>query len=236
MSAMKLRLNKVISTFGAYSRRKADALIQDGKVTVNQEVCTRPFQMVSIKTAKIQVENKPLRIQANSLIYALNKPRGFVCSHRRFKPQENLVFDLFRKKKERLFTAGRLDKDSEGLLIVTNDGDLAYQLTHPSQEVQKEYLVKTHRPVKPKDITVMLQGVTIDGVHVKPVKVNKLRSRTVRFVLTEGKKHEVRLLCKKANLEVKQLKRIRIGNFSLGKIPLGSFKQLNSKEVSLLLS
>lgn len=232
---MKMRLNKLISTFGSYPRRKADELILNGKVFVDGQSCLRPFQEISTKTSQVMVEGRLLDIKPSSKVFAVNKPVGFLCSHKRLKPSQSLIYDLFGKNPQRLFTAGRLDQDSQGLIIVTNDGDLAFKLTHPSHQIEKEYLVKTSRPIKTEDIKKMLDGVVIDKVLVKPKKIVKLRSRTVRFVLTEGKKHEVRLLCNKAGLEVMQLKRVRIGSLSLGKLAIGQVKQLSSREIAALI-
>ncbi len=168
------------------------------------------------------------------MYYLLNKPAGYLCSSRRVG-KEKLVLDLFQDEGHRLFTVGRLDKETEGLLIVTNDGQFANQIIHPSADIHKEYLAKTDQEVTHEHLQVISQGTLVEGTFVKPVRVTKVRRGTLKMVIHEGKKREVRLLLDAAGLKVKSLKRIRLGELSLGSLPTGSWRPLTPGEKQLLL-
>lgn len=228
------RLSKVLSDAGYCSRRKADILIEEGKVKVNGKVILEPFYRVNIENDTVRVNGKSLRLQPKVHAYLVNKPKGFVCSHS--KVYKRTIYNLFPEDLPRLFTAGRLDKDTEGLIIVTNDGNLVQKLIHPSSDIQKEYLVKTSGLVTADHLKQISSGVTIEGKHVKPYKVVKVRKCTLKITVKEGKKHEVRLLMKEAGLPVLQLTRIRIGPLHLGKLPPGHYRALSDGEVDDIYS
>jgi 23S rRNA pseudouridine2605 synthase len=145
------------------------------------------------------------------------------------------VLNLFPNEKRRLFTVGRLDRDSIGLILVTNDGDFSNRIIHPSYGIQKEYLVKVNREVTHDHLVRMSEGIEIEDAFVKPIRVRKVRRGTIKVTVAEGKKHEVRLLVSAAGLEVKELKRIRIGDLHLGMLPTGNWRPLTKKEYNLLM-
>lgn len=222
------RLNKFLAASGVASRRACDDLIFDGRVVVNGKVTLLPQTKVTSSDSVI-VEGRLLPPLEERVYFLLNKPRGYVCS-RVGGGSQRLVFELFEGMKQRLFTAGRLDKDTEGLLIVTNDGDFANKVIHPSSDITKEYLVKVREEVLHEHLVAMSRGTLVEGTFVRPKKVVKVRRGTLRVTVSEGKKHEVRLLAAAAGLTVYDLKRIRVGGLLLGALEVGAWRPLSSRE------
>ncbi len=225
----KKRLSKALAAAGVASRRQAEELIFAGKVSVNGKVVRVPQTLVSWKVDTICVDNKKLKKEEKKLYFLLNKPKGFICSNARIGTKK-IVSDLFQSVPERLFTVGRLDRDTTGLLIVTNDGHFANQVIHPSANITKEYLVKTNLEPFHEQLLQISKGIEIDGDWVRPVKVTKVRDSTIKVVVREGKKREVRLLVEKTGLKVLELKRIRIGGLLLGGLPVGSYRNLTESD------
>lgn len=230
------RLSKVMSRAGISSRRAAEKLIQEGLVLVNGEKVLLPQTRVDPTKDHISVSGKPLPSQPPSVVYLLNKPRGFVCSNVRSSPKQRLVFDLLPSSEKRLFTVGRLDKDTEGLLLITNNGFLKQEIIHPKQNIEKEYIIKTKEPLGSSELVALGKPLYILGKKVQAKRVKKIRKNTCSIIVTEGKKHEVRLMVEKARLTLLSLKRIRIGNLRLGALPKGLFKVLREKELEALFS
>jgi 23S rRNA pseudouridine2605 synthase len=226
---MEMRLNKAVAASGICSRRKADELIFNGHVQVNGKVTLEPFLRVNIHKDKIVVDGHQTVKQVPKLYYLLNKPKGYLCSNARHN-NEHIVLDLFPKNQQNLFTVGRLDRDSTGLLLVTNDGDFANQVIHPSSDITKEYVVKVTKEVFDDHLFSLSKGGFIEGTWVKPTKVQKLRRGTVKITVKQGRKREIRVLCEKAGLEVLELKRIRIGSLHLGSIPEGCYRVLTAQD------
>ena len=195
---------------GIASRRKCEELIFEGKVKVNGKVVLQPQHGVDLAHDLVEVEGKKIKRFEKKVYYLLNKPLGYVCSHNK-EVHKKIILDLLPNK-ERLFTVGRLDKDTMGLLIVTNDGQLAERISHPRYEVEKEYLVKTDREILDTDLKKISSGVRIDKVLVCPLSVRKVRKGTLKIVIKEGKKHEVRKLVEQTGLVIHELIRIRIAN------------------------
>jgi len=230
----KNRLSKVLASAGVASRRACEELIFDGRVTVNGEVVKVPQTLVSLREDEIFVDGKAIAAE-KKVYFALNKPKGYLCSNVRHSKRARLVIDLFKDEEKRLFTVGRLDKETEGLILVTNDGHFAQKLIHPSRGIAKEYVVKTHRDLTPQFLKKIADGTFVEGVFVKPSKVEKVRKNTVKITVMEGKKHEVRLLVDSAGLEVLSLKRIRIGHIQLGGLPTGEYRPLSRAEIEGVL-
>lgn len=228
----KIRLNKFLQSVGVASRRKADLLIETGKVEVNGEPASLGL-MIQPDEDRVTVEGK-LCLQPEKLVYFLfHKPKGCICSHQR-KQHEVLVIDFFSHCKERLFTIGRLDKESEGLLLLTNDGDFAQKVIHPSSHILKEYHVTVHRKIFPEDLFQLRKGTTIEGTFVKPKAVIQLGPRKLLIKIYEGKKREVRMLTLAANLLTVKLVRMKIGGLALPKIPSGTYRKLSEQERRLI--
>ncbi len=226
---METRLNKAVASSGICSRRKADELILQGAVTVNGTTVLEPFLRVDPKKDHIVVQGQKKVVPKAKLYFLLNKPRGYVCSNVR-QNLEHLVVDLFPKNMPNLFTVGRLDRESTGLIIVTNDGDFANKVIHPSSNIVKEYLVKVSQEVFDDHLMLLSKGGFIEGTFVKPHRVQKLRRGTLKICVKQGKKREVRILCEKAGLEILELKRIRIGSLHLGSLSEGCYRVLTSKD------
>jgi 23S rRNA pseudouridine2605 synthase len=225
----KNRLSKVLAAAGIASRRAAEEIIFEGRVKVNGQVITVPQTMVSLSNDTILVDESPIKRVEKKHYFILNKPHGYTCSNTRIGSKK-LVIDLFSHLDMRLFTVGRLDRDTTGLLIVTNDGHFANKVIHPSSNIVKEYLVKTSQEITDHHLKEISKGTYIEGSFVKPVRVEKVRKGTIKVVVKEGKKREVRLFVQNAGLDVLELTRIRIGGLRLGPIPEGTFRELTENE------
>lgn len=228
----KQRLSKVMATAGIASRRACEEIIFAGRVKVNGVVSIVPQTMVDAEDV-IFVDENPLPQNVSKLYFMLNKPMGYLCTAKRSK-NSKIVYDLFTDVQERLFTAGRLDQQTTGLLIVTNDGHFANRVIHPSSNILKEYLVKTNQEISPEHLAAISHGTLVEGAYIKPHRVTKVRRGTLKVVVAEGKKHEVRLLLSAAGLHVIELSRIRIGALQLGSLPLGSYRPLTEREKELI--
>jgi len=230
----KNRLSKVLASAGVASRRGAEELIFDGKVTVNGEIVLKPETHVSLEEDDVRVDDQRIKSSQDKVYYILNKPSGFICSN---KPMERkkIVVDLFPPD-TRLFTVGRLDRDTTGLLLVTNDGYFAQEVIHPRSNIEKEYLVKTTQEIGPEHLKAIMKGGFVEGAFVKPVAVRKVRRGTLKIIVKEGKKREVRVLVQKSGLSIVSLCRIRIGGLSLGKLPEGAYRELEENEKKALFA
>jgi 23S rRNA pseudouridine2605 synthase len=238
-----VRIQKLIAESGLCSRRAAEALIVAGEVYVNG-VKAVLGQKVDPDADKVSVRGKPLRPQAQAkLALVMHKPRGVVCSNS--DPHaEHTIFDLLPREwaRLRLFCAGRLDKDSEGLVILTSDGDLAHKLMHPSNLVVKRYYVSLEEPFPTGRLRQLLRGVVIEGEHLKVERANLVNpqadgsSTQLDVHMHHGKKREIRQLFTALGFEVRRLRRYQIGSLRLKGIPLRGVKQLSTKEIQSLFA
>ena len=229
---MLVRLQKVIADAGVCSRRKADQLIEDGEVKINGEQAVLG-QKVNIDDV-VELGKKIKQMPQNYKYYLFNKPRG-VVSH---NPQrgEKSVEDFFGNIKDMtLAPVGRLDKDSEGLMFVTNDGRIIDKMLNPKYEHEKEYLVRVDKELKESFENRMGKGVNIEGYITKPSTVEVIGDRTFKIVLTEGKKHQIRRMCAALGYQVKNLKRVRIMNLKLSRLYTGQYRALRVDEKLQLL-
>ncbi len=231
----KNRLSKILAAAGVASRRACEELIFQGQVKVNGQVVLVPQTLVNAETDLITVRDQPINKKEDKVYYLLNKPAGYICSARK-TGQAKLVLDLFQDEGHRLFTVGRLDKDTQGLLIVTNDGHFANEVIHPSANIQKEYLAKTDQEISHEHLVAITNGTLVEGAFVKPIRVQKVRRGTLKIVIGEGKKREVRLLLNAAGLKVQELTRIRLGGLHLGPLPVGSWRPLTETEKKLIFA
>lgn len=234
---IKQRLSKVLASFGVASRRACEILIAEGRVQVNGHTVLLPQTGVDPDVDAITLDGAPCQASESKVYYILNKPKGYICAngesvslHNKRSSRDKYVTDLFPEGFHRLFTVGRLDKDTQGLLLVTNDGHFANQIIHPSANITKEYLVKTDREITHEHLVAISQGTLVEGVKVKPTKVVKVRRGTLKITIAEGKKREVRHLITAAGLEVLELTRIRLGSLLLGNLPIGSYRSLSEGE------
>jgi len=231
----KQRLSKVMAAAGVASRRACEELIFQGQVLVNDVVVLVPQTLVNPHVDQIVVKNELLNKKEDKVYYLLNKPPGFVCSTKG-NSESRLVLELFKDEGHRLFTVGRLDKDTQGLLLVTNDGHFANRVIHPSSNIQKEYVVKVDAEITHEHLVAISNGTLVEGVFVKPLKVEKVRRGTIKVVISEGKKREVRVLLHAAGLEVKELTRVRLGGLRMGLLPVGAWRPLSEKEKQVIFS
>lgn len=236
------RIQKIIAQAGICSRREAERLIEDGKVRVNGKVAQLGDK--ALPDAAIFVENKPILHRAErSITLLMNKPKGYLCTNS--DPfADKTVFQLLQPEfqKMRLFCAGRLDKDSEGLLVLTNDGALANRISHPSAEITKRYRVVLHRDFNQADIPKLLNGIEYEGDFLKAEKilpapdVNEGAARRLEVHLHHGKKREIRRLFEAHRYFVKKLVRVQIGGLVLKNIPTGGIKVLGQKDIKRLFT
>lgn len=224
----KKRLAKFMAAAGVASRRACEELIFSGRVKVNGIITQLPQTLVD-ESDQVVLDNHSLKAVEGKVYYILNKPPGYLCSTIE-SGRRKIVLDLFDKVNKRLFTVGRLDKDTTGLLIVTNDGHFAHRVMHPSSNIRKEYIVKVSQEVSSEHLKTINDGTEVEGVFVKPISVTKMRRGTIKIIVAEGKKREVRLLVEAAGLEVKELKRVRIGGLRLGTLPVGTWREMTQKE------
>lgn len=225
----KIRLNKFLSGSGVASRRKCDEVIKKGQVSVNGVIVTSLSTYVTPGKDKIEFLGKNLK-QEENVYFLLNKPEKYVCTTNKKFPETKVVLDFFAHLPYRLFTVGRLDKDTSGLILVTNDGIFANRVIHPSFGVTKEYLLKVRQDVSDRQLKLLYSGCVIEDKHVQPVSVRKVRRGTIKIIVNEGRKHEVRLLANAAGLDLISLCRIRIGSLVLGSLPVGSYRELTEPE------
>jgi len=228
----KIRLSKYLAAAGVASRRACEEIIFAGKVTVNGVVALEPQTLVDDKD-KISVEGKSIAKAEPKVYYMLNKPANYICTSRKMGSTK-IVLELFQDLPYRLFTVGRLDKDTQGLILVTNDGHFANKVIHPSADIQKEYLAKTNAEITADHLMAISSGTQVEGVFVKPAKVTKVRRGTIKIAVNEGKKREVRLLLEAAGLKVEELTRIRIGGLHLGQLETGSWRAMTDKDKALI--
>jgi 23S rRNA pseudouridine2605 synthase len=229
------RINKILQEYGLASRREADRLIELGLVEINGLKVLQLGTLANPDIDRIRVRGRELKKPEEKVTYLLNKPKGYICSNKRMF-SENLVLDLFEKEEKRLFTVGRLDKETEGLLLVSNDGDLANKIIHPSSNITKEYIAYVEEEVSDRVLRTLCKGVEVEGTWVKPYVVKRLDLRTLSISVKEGKKHEVRLLVKNADLSLIHLERIKIGNLTLQNLPVGSYRILSTEEKRLIFN
>lgn len=228
------KLSKFIATSGHCSRRQAVELIKEGKVTVNGQVATEPFYEVQEKDS-VKINNKLIHQADRKLYFLLNKPKDIICTVS--DPQErNTIMDFFKKFKERLYPIGRLDRNTTGLIIVTNDGELTQKLSHPKFKISKVYRVTTHKPVKPEHFEVFRKGVRLeDGImKVDDIRVVPKTKNTVSITIHSGKKHIVKRLFKQMNYIVEQLDRSHFAGLGKQRLPLGAYRELSKEEVERL--
>ncbi len=229
-----MRLAKYLANAGVAARRKCELLIAEGRVTVDGTVVQTPVYDVVPGKNVVCFEGKEISMSAFQY-YVLNKPCGYTCTAT--DPHaERVIYELLPEKLHHLNYVGRLDKDTEGLLILTNDGELIQGITHPSHEVEKRYIADCRGYLSDKAGMAMVNGLYDDGEFIKAKHVTELRATDngvmLEVILTEGRKREVRRLCRAVGLQVMRLARVAVGNISLGKLPSGEFRPLTPEELA----
>ncbi|ELL4667976.1 23S rRNA pseudouridine(2604) synthase RluF [Vibrio fluvialis] len=225
------RLNKYISETGFCSRREADKLIEQGRVTINGQLPEMGTKVTD--NDEVCIDDKPLRSKEKPVYIALNKPTGITCTTERDIPG-NIVDFIGHHK--RIFPIGRLDKPSDGLIFLTNDGDIVNKILRAGNNHEKEYVVRVDKPVTPEFIKQMSSGVSILDTVTLPCKVTQETKFSFRIVLTQGLNRQIRRMCEALGYEVFKLRRVRIMNISLDGIPNGKWRYLTDAEVAEILA
>jgi pseudouridine synthase len=228
------RLQKIISAAGITSRRASEALILNGQVAVNGVVITELGSKADPEKDTISVDGKPLKINAQRLYILLNKPPGYITALKDSQDRP-LVTDLLKDVPERVYPVGRLDYNTEGLLLLTNDGEWANRLMHPRHEIEKEYHVRVRGKVIDQQLKRMAEGVELDDGMTAPAVVSLVKSGEqndwISVAIHEGRNRQVRRMCEAVSLSVVRLKRIRYGALQLGTLRAGHFRYLSDAEV-----
>lgn len=226
----KTRINKYLSEVGYCSRRAADKLLEEGRIKINGQV---PEMGTKVSDEDVvEVDGKPIRESEDKPIYiAFNKPVGIVCTTDTKRELDNIIDYINHPK--RIFPIGRLDKPSEGLILLTSDGDIVNKILRARNNHEKEYLVRVDKPINPKFLEKMRNGVPILDTVTKKCEVEKIDDMTFRIVLTQGLNRQIRRMCEFLGYDVKKLKRIRIMNIKLD-IPIGKWRDLTDDELSTL--
>ena len=228
-----MRLNKYLSESGACSRREADALIAEGRVTVNGTPAALGTQVADGDEVRLDGDQVgEARKKVKPVYIALNKPIGITCTTERHVAG-NIVD--FVDHPERVFPIGRLDKDSEGLILLTNDGDIVNEVLRAEHHHEKEYVVGVDRAIPPEFLAQMAAGVRLSDATTKPCKVAKLGPKLFRITLTQGLNRQIRRMCDALGYTAVALQRVRIMHIQLGQLPLGQWRQLTAQEIAPLL-
>lgn len=230
-----MRLNKFISNSGLCSRRKADDLIFSGEISIDGEICKNPATQV-FEADKVRYKNKLIKNLEEKIYIAINKPRGFICTLYDEHAEKTLP-DLLPEELKKLKPAGRLDKNTTGLVIMSNDGDFIQKLTHPKQKIDKEYWVKSQKPLTSGNIKKLKDGIFLDdGRKTAPAKITEIKNNAFHITIHEGRKRQIRLMCDFIRNPVLELRRVRINNIFLDNLPLGKFRFLKEDEIESILN
>lgn len=232
-----MRLNKFLSNSGLASRRKCDQLIEEGKVFVNGKQVTELGSQINEKKDKVTVDGKTITLPSSFVYIKLNKPKGYACTAQDEKGRKT-IYDLIDSE-ERLFSIGRLDYDTEGLILLTNDGDFANKVAHPKFNIDKEYRVTVEGEIKESEMAVMRKGVVVDGQRMPSAIVNFISYENgytkLSVIIDEGQNRQIRRMFEAIGKTIKLLKRVRIGQVRLGGLRRGDYKDLTEVELNSLV-
>lgn len=226
-----MRINKYIAKSGIASRRKADELIEQGKISVNGKIMNSLGYDVKDSDI-VKFEDKIIKPIKDNYYFMLNKPIGYASTHSR-KFDDKIIFDLIDID-TKLFSIGRLDKDSRGLILITNDGDIYNNVIHPRNEIFKKYIIIIDKDFDFSDKKKIEAGVDIGDYITNPSKIKIIDKKTLQIEINEGKNRQIRRMFEAYNYEVIDLNRISIGDIKLGDLPIGSFRDLSKKEIDYL--
>lgn len=226
-----MRLQKFLSASGVCSRRKGEEYIQAGRITVNGIVVAELGSKVDPEIDRVEFQGKPVALRQKEVYIALHKPMGYITSCD--QKGRKIVLDLIDIK-ERVYPVGRLDKDSTGLLLLTNDGSLHQDLSHPSHDHEKEYDVSVASPVSDRDLERLSAGLRILGRKTRPAAVKRCSEKRFQITLKEGRNRQIRRMVEKIGNQVTELKRIRIANIPLGTLKVGQWRYLTKNEIHRL--
>ena len=231
---MEVRLQKFLANAGVASRRKAEELILDGRITVNGRIVTELGTKVDTKKDKVYFDDNLIKVENRKRYILLNKPEGYISSSA--DQFDNLsVLHLIDGIKERMFTVGRLDKDTTGALLLTNDGDFANKVMHPKYKINKTYIAEINGRPTAEEMNRFMKGLIIDGKKTAPAKIRivkeKSKSSIVEIIIHEGRNHQVKNMCEAIGYKVIKLQRYAIGNLTIEHIKEGHYKEYDLKEL-----
>ena len=231
-----MRINKYLASCGIASRRACDEIIAEGRVKINGRICLQGAE-VDETSDSVSVDGKKVQIKKKFEYYIMNKPKGYITSVKDDKDRKT-VMDLLPKNIGRVFPVGRLDYDTEGLLILTSDGDLANRLTHPRNEVNKTYLVKIEGQISEETVNILRRGAIIDGVKTKKCNIKIVETSKdytkLHVTISEGRNRQVRKMFESVGKNVDFLKRIKIGQLTLRGLDRGIVRKLSAEEIDYL--
>lgn len=234
-----MRLQKFMAKCGVASRRKSEELISQGLVKVNDKVTRELGTKIDPSKDIVKVEDKRIRLESNKVYIMLNKPIGYVTTLKDEKDRK-VVTDLIQEVDERIYPVGRLDIDTTGLLLLTNDGDITYKLTHPSKEIPKRYIAIVEGVPNRGELEKFRKGLFIDGKGTAPADIKIAKRFDDESILDisihEGRNRQVKKMCEAINHPVKKLKRISMGKLELGGLDIGNWRYLNQEEIEYLKS
>jgi len=232
-----MRINKYIASCGTASRRKAEEFIKDGLVKVNGKVETNLATIIDETKDIVTINDQVIKPTSDFVYYMINKPKGYITSMSDDRNRKSIV-DLTSSVDKRIFPVGRLDYDSEGLLFLTNDGDLTFKLTHPKFEIEKKYIVKIEGETKESELAVLRAGVVVNGERYSKCKAELISFENniskIAITLKEGKNREIRKMFDAIHREVIFLKRVEMAGIKLGGLKRGEMRKLNEFEVDYL--
>ncbi|WP_040211813.1 pseudouridine synthase [Clostridium polynesiense] len=235
---MIMRLQKYLAQCGVASRRKSEELILQGRVYVNDMLIKDLGVKIDSDNDEVKVNNTIVKPEENKVYIMLNKPEGYITTLKDEKNRKKVV-DLIRIK-ERIFPVGRLDYNTSGLLILTNDGEIYNNIMHPSREIEKTYMARVKGIFTRKELQKFERGVDIGGYITAPAKIKVIKlfdnDSLVEIKIHEGKNRQIRRMCEKLNHKVLELQRISLGEIELGDLPKGSWRHLNKKELEYIFS
>jgi len=232
-----VRINRYLADAGLGSRRKVEELVSSGAVQINGKVATELSTQITPGADEVRVEGRLIHPADKKVYLLLNKPRQYIVT-KQDEYDRKTIYKLLPDFAQNCVSAGRLDKDTEGLLLVSNDGDVVQALTHPTKKVEKVYRVEVDYPLSTKQLAQLREGVLIEGYRTQPagvfVRSNRQGAVVLKMVITEGKKRQIRLMIEAVNRKVLSLKRVQIGEIELGKLPLGMWRECSREEVRYL--
>ncbi|CUS82013.1 pseudouridine synthase [Candidatus Kryptobacter tengchongensis] len=230
-----IRLNKYLAMCGIASRRKADELIQQGRVAVNGEVITQLGIKIDPRKDKVTVDGKPVKPEEKLVYIVLNKPKDCITTVKDEKGRRT-VLDLV-KVKQRIFPVGRLDRNTTGVLLLTNDGELAYRLMHPKYKIEKAYKVEIDKPIKPEDIEKLKRGIMLDGRKTEACDIYILPDsdrKELGITIHEGRYRQIRRMFERLGYKVRKLHRVSFGGITVSGMKRGEWRYLTEKEIRKL--
>ena len=229
----EIRINKYLSDAGICSRREADRFVEAGRVSIDGKIALMGAKVR--EGQKICIDGKPIEIEEEEILLAFYKPRGIVCTTSK-KDKDNIV-DFINYGK-RIYPIGRLDKDSEGLILLTNKGEWVDAILRGSNYHEKEYIVHVDRPINEEFVRKMSSGMYLEEIdrNTRACKVTKLDEKSFKIILTQGFNRQIRRMCEAVGYKVTRLKRIRVMNIELGKLKKGTYREVSEEEKKVLLS